>query len=138
MNATSAAGLPLEVLDRIRDINIVTIDPGSFKGFIENLAGGTNEWSALQIFLIARLLSDKHYFGTRLSLAEDRLSSTLPQIATFALMDSSAERRKCIALGKKIGCRSDEFSRGHDQDSWDIQMLDGHRMATNRAKTRRF
>jgi hypothetical protein len=113
MDATFSAGLPLEVLDRIGDINIAAIDPGSFKGFVENLSGGSNEWLALQVFLIAWLLSDKHYLGARLSLAEDRLSGTLPEITTFAVMDSSAERGECLAGGKKIRCRGGEFSSRH-------------------------
>jgi hypothetical protein len=44
VDASLPAGLPLEVLDRVGDVNRVPIDSCFFKGAVQKLSGWTDEW----------------------------------------------------------------------------------------------
>ncbi len=56
MDAALAARLPLEVLDRIRDVDQVAVDAGIFEAAIEEVAGGTDERVAKAVLGVAGLL----------------------------------------------------------------------------------
>jgi hypothetical protein len=75
MDSPLPAWLPFEVLHGIRHIDVLAIDPCSFKRSIENLSGGPYEWLTRFIFLVTRLLSDEHHLGLRRTLAEHSLRS---------------------------------------------------------------
>ena len=52
--------LPFEVLDRVRDVDRVAIDPRFFESAIQDLTRRTDEGFAAQVFLVARLLAEEH------------------------------------------------------------------------------
>jgi len=72
------------MLDDIGEVHVIALDVRCLQCPVKNSACRHYEWSSLQSFLIARLLTDEHYLGPDLSLSEDRPAS-LPQIATAAL-----------------------------------------------------
>jgi len=59
MHPALAALLELEMLHRVREITATAIDPGLCHGTIQQLAGWTNEWTPLEIFLITGLFADE-------------------------------------------------------------------------------
>ncbi|HLH35859.1 MAG TPA: hypothetical protein VKX41_14390 [Alloacidobacterium sp.] len=60
MDAALSSRPPLEVLDGIRDIDFSAVNVGFLKAFIRQLSGRANKWTALLVFLVARLLADHH------------------------------------------------------------------------------
>lgn len=63
VDASLSPWLPLEVLHGIRDIDVLAINSGGFKGFIKDLPGWPNKRLPCLVFLIARLFSYKHDSG---------------------------------------------------------------------------
>jgi len=84
VNASFSARLKLEMLDHVGHIDLRSIDSRRDERLVEKTAGRTDEWLSLQIFLIARLLADKHHRRSLFSFAENRLRSGSPQIAGLA------------------------------------------------------
>ena len=73
MDAALAALLEFEVLHRIGEIGLGTVDPGLPHGLVEELAGRSHEGPTLQVLLIARLLADEDDVGMDRAFAEHRL-----------------------------------------------------------------
>ena len=84
VDAPLASRLPFEVLDRVRRVGQRTVDPGSRERLVEELAGGSHEWSAGKVLLVSGLLANEHDLGGGRPLAEDGLGSELPQAAALA------------------------------------------------------
>jgi hypothetical protein len=60
VHAALAARLPLEVLDRVGDIDDLAPDARLVERAVQHLAGGADERGAAQVLLVARLLADEH------------------------------------------------------------------------------
>src|SRR5439155_21216166 len=73
VDAPLAAGLPLEVLDRVRDVGLPAVNPRVGERAVEQLPRGPDERRAGEILLVARLLADEHHLGRDQPLAEDGL-----------------------------------------------------------------
>jgi hypothetical protein len=102
MEAALAArgGFPLEVFDSIGEENFFTIEFDFGQGAIEHFPGRTDEWMALQVFLIAGLLANEQNAGRDRTLAENALGSVFVEIAAAALLERSAVRREA---GGRLG-----------------------------------
>jgi hypothetical protein len=125
VDAPLAAGFPLEVLYRIRDVDFAAIDARFDKSAIEQLSGRADERLALKIFLVAGLFADENDFGALSTGAEDRLSGVDIKIAGGAgfggfgeLLERGAFRnerklkRRLPTLGHaRIGCRRERERR---------------------------
>src|SRR4029079_12209686 len=81
VEAPLAAWLPLEVLHRVRDVDVVLRDACLLERGVEDPPRGSDERMALLILLIARLLADEHEPRVRRAFAEDRLRGVLVQMA---------------------------------------------------------
>ena len=60
----------LEMLNRIGDVGVFSLDTGSFEGAIEKLPCGPNEGMAEPVLLVSRLLADKGDVGIQRPLAQ--------------------------------------------------------------------
>ena len=54
---------PFEMLDRIREVQLLAVETGFFEGVIEHPPGRADEGHAGQILLISWLLADEHRIG---------------------------------------------------------------------------
>ena len=88
VDAPFSARLPLEMLDRVGDVNGVAIDFRVDERSIEQLAGRTNERLPVQIFLITRLLAEEHECGLLRAFAEDGLGRMFGERARGAAESS--------------------------------------------------
>jgi len=71
---TSLAALRvLEVLDRVRHVDLAARDVREREGLVEQTACGTDERLACEIFVIARDFSDQHHARVDRALAEHGL-----------------------------------------------------------------
>src|SRR3989442_10277955 len=77
---------PFEMFYRIRDINFFSIDSGFLKRLIENLSSWSDKQPALNVFLIAWLLSHKHHSRLRTAFPKHGLRSALPKITRLAIV----------------------------------------------------
>lgn len=84
-------GSPLEVLDRVRDVDRPAIDPRLHQRGIEQLPGGADEWLAGDVFLVARLLADQQHAGPFTAGTEDRLRAAEIQVARGAAGGGGAQ-----------------------------------------------
>ena len=84
VNATFAARRPLEVFDRVGQINAADGDARLVERFAKQTAGRADERLALPILDVARLLADEHDIGALVAGAEDRLRAAAPEIAALA------------------------------------------------------
>src|SRR5438270_7716144 len=91
VDAALAAWLPLEMLDRVGDVDVASRDPRVLERLVEHCAGGPDEWCALAVFLVARLLADKHHTSLVRPGAEDDLRCSLVKIAAAAFMRGGTE-----------------------------------------------
>src|ERR1700756_757991 len=93
--------LPFKVLDRVRHVDLATINFRFFKAFIQQFPCRTDKWPPLCVFLVSWLLANHHdgdfklfrsatcfYFG------ELRLSSISVKIATVAPLHSFSKNRQ--------------------------------------------
>src|SRR5688572_17446980 len=92
VNPSLAARLPLEMLDRVGQINLCRIETGFRQRVAQQLPGWTHEWLAGEVLLISGLLADQHQPRIRRTLAEHRLGGALPKVAPPA---SSSGFAKC-------------------------------------------
>jgi hypothetical protein len=74
------------MFDYVGDIDFASFDPGLLEGPVEQLAGRTDEWMTFDIFAVTRLFANHHYLSTRTALAQNRLRSSLPYVASAALL----------------------------------------------------
>src|SRR5262249_5808222 len=75
--------LPLEVLDDVGHVHEPPVDAGLQARRVEELAGGADERSPDEIFVVPGLLADHHDARRRFTLAEDGLCSPPPERAIF-------------------------------------------------------
>ena len=78
VNPTLPSRLPLEVFNRVGHVSLLAIDSGLDECFIENGAGRPHEGSAFDVFLVAGLLADEHYFSVGRPLTKYRLRCMPP------------------------------------------------------------
>src|SRR6201999_445835 len=105
VEATLAPRAPLEVLDRVRQVGVVDLDPGADEGFAQEAAGGTDEGLALDVLAVAGGLADQHQPRLRRALAEDGLGRVAVEIAAMAVLDRLAQRLQRAAL-RQVGGRA--------------------------------
>ena len=73
MNPPRPPRLPFEMLHRVGDIDISSVNPHNLQRLIEDFSGRSNERFARAIFLVPRLLADKHDGCRRWPLPKHRL-----------------------------------------------------------------
>ena len=78
------ARLPLEVLDRVRDVDGRAVDSGRLEGLVEQPPGGADERPPGAVLLVAGLLADEHRRRPARTLPEHGLRSDLPELAATA------------------------------------------------------
>src|SRR5713226_4979469 len=79
-------------LDDIRDIYVFTLEAHAFGNDIgKQLPGPPDKWLALQIFIAARTLSDKHQLCFGIAHAENQMRPPWPELAAVAIADRSAQ-----------------------------------------------
>ena len=93
-----------EMLDRIGDIDLVTVDPGFFQRPVEHLSGGPYERLAGEVLLVAGLFSNEHDRCMGRSFAEHGLRRVLPQGAGAAVCGFRAQSRKSFGLDGRGTC----------------------------------
>src|SRR5690606_18258201 len=79
MKPPLSARLPLEMLDRVGEINVGSFQSDFMEDLIKKLARGTHEGSAGKIFIIPGNFADHQHARMRRALAEYRLRPRLPQ-----------------------------------------------------------
>jgi hypothetical protein len=91
VNPPLAARLPFEMLHGVGDVHVAAWDPRVLERLVEHRTGRADKGRPLTIFLIARLLADKHYarvFGPR---TENDLGGGFVQVAPAAFMRRRAQ-----------------------------------------------
>lgn len=83
--------LPLEMFHRVRDVAFRTIDAGIGKCAVEQFSSRADEWPAVAVFLISRLLAEKDDLRGGRSFAEDRLGGEPIKRARFTMAGTRAE-----------------------------------------------
>ena len=79
-----AGGGPLEVLDRIGDVDAVAIDSRLVEHAVEELPGGPDEGMAVAILAVAGLLAHEHQASVGRALTEHRLGRPRVEFARRA------------------------------------------------------
>ncbi len=92
MDTPFPSGLPLEVLDRVCDLDLAARNAGVRERLVEYGAGRADERLALPILLVARLLADEHDVRTLRPGAEHHLRGRLVEIATATVVCCRAQR----------------------------------------------
>ena len=93
VQAALAAQLPLEVLDRVGDVEVLAIDPRRLERAVEQASRRPDERQSLLVLLVAGLLADQHHARVRVAGAEHRLGGVGPQRAvagTFSRLPGSS------------------------------------------------
>ena len=73
VQADFAPWFPLEVLDRVRDVNLSAIDPRRFEALIKQLTGRPDKWFPLLIFAITGLFPYQENGGMGCAFAKNYL-----------------------------------------------------------------
>src|SRR5688500_15093634 len=94
VNSALAARLPLEMFNRVRQVNLSRIEAGFDERLAQQLPRWTDERFAGEVFLIAGLLADEHETRAWWTLAEHGLSAAFPKVAPSATCRALAQRRK--------------------------------------------
>ena len=84
VDAALAAGLPFEVLDRVGDVGVGTLDAALAQGAIQEVAGRADERVALLVLLVPGLLADQGQERVRAALAEHGRGRPLVQVTACA------------------------------------------------------
>src|SRR5687768_7516137 len=74
--------LPLEVFDGVGDIDLIARNTGIRERLVEHRAGRSDKGLSLPIFLVARLLADKHHARRARAGAEHDLRGGLVEITS--------------------------------------------------------
>jgi hypothetical protein len=90
---------PLEVLDDIGDVHLVTHDAGRLQRLVQDPSGGTDEWLALSVLYVAGLLPDDQQPSAFAAGPEDGLGRVSPQVAGLAACRGGAEGLERAGLG---------------------------------------
>ena len=94
MDAPLAARLPFEVLDRVRDVGLVAVDPCFHERLVEELSRRPDKRLAREVFLVAGLFADEDHLSSGRALSEDRLRPSLPERAGLAAGRGLAKLRQ--------------------------------------------
>jgi hypothetical protein len=97
-----AAGTPLEVLDRVGQVDLLALDLGALERPREDAAGRPDEGLALDVLAVAGLLADQHQLRLAQAGAEDRLGRVSPERAAAALGGGPAQLAQRAALGDEL------------------------------------
>jgi hypothetical protein len=79
-----AAESPLEVLDRIRNVDPIAIDPSLFHTGSEEFSRRSNQRLSGSVFLISRLFAHEQHRSARRRLAKYGLSGFAKKVASVA------------------------------------------------------
>jgi hypothetical protein len=93
---------PLEMLNRVGDVNGRAINTGRLEAFIKQLTGRTYKWPAYLIFTITRLFTHKQDCGMRFSLAEHYLGSVPVKITPLAMLSRLSQASEIVARRQKL------------------------------------
>src|SRR4029079_4466468 len=96
VNAPLATRFPFEMFDGVGDVDLAARDACILERFVEHRTGRTDKRRTLPIFLVARLLADKHHpsvFGPR---TENDLSGGLVEVAPAASGRGRGERPNAV------------------------------------------
>jgi hypothetical protein len=85
MNSAFSARLPFEVFHRVRDVHLCPIDSSFLKRAVHDLACGTHERFACDIFVIARLFAYQHHRRMLRTFAKNSLRSAFVQMTRSAI-----------------------------------------------------
>jgi hypothetical protein len=69
------------VLDSVGDVHLGAIDAGRLERLVQHPAGRSDEGLALAIFAVAGLFADEHHSRLFGPFTEDRLGSSLVEVA---------------------------------------------------------
>ena len=106
MKASFAAPYPFEMFDRVGHVNLLARNSCFNQGLVKQTPRWPDEGSALPIFLVSGLLSDKHEVRPLRSFAEDRLGGVLVKITASAELGRPTQGLECTLFRKKV-------ARGH-------------------------
>jgi hypothetical protein len=93
VDAALSPRFPFEMLDRISDIDGLSVDPNFSQCSIQNLTRWSDKGFAAQIFLIAGLFPEEHQAWSFRSFAEDGLGRLLIERTGLALGGGPVEPR---------------------------------------------
>ena len=96
--------LPLEVLDRVGDEDLLAADPRLHQGFVEHPARRADEGLPRQVFLIPRLLADEAGRRSSRALPQHRLGGLLIEVAGRAALGRLPEPRDRRPLRNELEC----------------------------------
>jgi hypothetical protein len=88
---SSPGGLPLEVLYRVGDVDMVAVHARGLERPVEKPAGRADEGQAFAVLLVAGLLAHQHDPCVRIAGAEYRLRRVRPQRAILAALRVAAQ-----------------------------------------------
>src|SRR4051812_1863092 len=92
MNPAFAARFPLEVLHRVRDVNLLAVDSGILQGAVEDFSSRADEWFARDIFLITWLFPEQHQYRAFRTFAENGLGRVFEKMAGGAVFRGALQR----------------------------------------------
>ena len=107
MDSAFPAGLPFEVFDRVRHVNLRPINSGVLERAIHDFSGRTHEWFARHIFVVARLFANQHHHCALRAFAKHSLRSSLVQMTcgTASCCFAHGSQTRCIRrLGRSRVC----------------------------------
>jgi hypothetical protein len=104
---------PLEVLDRVRDVDTFPVDICLDQSLVEKAARGSHERMPGEVLLVTRLLADEEDLRRARTLAEHGLCRARPEIAAAAVLRRLRDAAKrprvlyarvsvLVALGHRI------------------------------------
>ena len=105
MDPAFPARLPLEVLDRVRDVGRTAVDPDRLERLVEDAPRRADERLARAVLLVARLLADEHRGRVHRPLPEHRLGADLPQVAALTAGGGLPQRGQAQLLRKEVRSR---------------------------------
>jgi hypothetical protein len=118
VEAALAACLPLEVLDRVREIHVAPLDLRVGERLVEDASGRSDERVAGEVLAVAGLLAHQHHAGRRRAFPEHGLRRPTVEIAGFAvrgvgrhLLERARLRHRGCASGS-VGQRGDPDLQG--------------------------
>src|SRR6202042_1513067 len=76
-----------EMLDGVREVDVLARDAGAFQPTAEHASGGADERVSLEILAVARRLAHEHQLGVPGPFSHHGLRGGLPQIARAAFLD---------------------------------------------------
>lgn len=91
--------LPFEVLHRVGDIDLISVDARLFQSGVQQGSGGPNKWTPLKILFVSGLLADEEHTRVCLAFTKDGFRSALPQLAVAAILCFPSQNFQASGLG---------------------------------------